>query len=247
VGAILWIDSPPEQNGGIGSILRHAQDVKWSTATSSLLGTHIWFGNWSFLSVRSWMYEILEYGIVLVCVGLVLAAIRSLRPGPSATISIRPSALFVNALVYGSFLASIVYHVLMNSMNFGVGTSAGWYLYAVVVPEAILITAGLLSLRWGKQLFIALIVCLFALEMYATHWVLLPYYTGLISHAPDGGLRAFHLSQFAHVSLWELLARVEINRPFFLSNPVLITLWLCFLLASVLLVHLSVKAFSSKT
>jgi hypothetical protein len=235
VGTIFWIDAAPEQNAGIGRILRHALSVHWPTAIASLLGTHIWFGNWSFLSVRSWMYEVFEYGIVIVCVGLVLAIIRSFR---RTTTPIHLSALLVNTLIYGCFLGSIAYHVVMNSMNFGVGVSEGWYLYAVVVPEAILVIAGLLSFRRGKQMLVGLIACLFVLEMYATHWISLPYYTGLISHAPNGGLRTFHASQLAHIPFGELLARIEINRPFFLSNAVLIGLWLCFLVASVLLVHI---------
>ena len=64
------------------------------------------------------------------------------------------------------------------------------------------------------------------------------------AHAADGGLRSFYVSQLSAVGLRELLARLQINRPFFLSSSVLITLWLSFLTASACLVHLAFKRLS---
>ena len=61
-------------------------------------------------------------------------------------------------------------------------------MYAVVVPEATLFVIGLLAFRWGRRLLIGVVAGLFLLEMYATHWLLIPYYTGLIDHAPNGAL-----------------------------------------------------------
>jgi hypothetical protein len=63
----------------------------------------------------------------------------------------------------------------------------------------------------------------------------------LIWHAPDGGLRSFHFSQLNQIGLAELLARLEINRPVFATNVVLLTAWCAFLIASTLLVYFAVK------
>ena len=87
----------------------------------------------------------------------------------------------------------------------------------------------------------ATVLFFFALEMYATHFVLIPYYSGLIWHAPDKGLRSFHISQLNQINLVELLARLEINRPVFDTNVVLLTAWCAFLTASALLVYFAVK------
>src|SRR5262249_16610465 len=55
VGSIVWVDGAPNQKMSMLEILRHIPKVDWSTASRSVMGSHIWFGNWSFLSVRSWM------------------------------------------------------------------------------------------------------------------------------------------------------------------------------------------------
>ena len=238
-GAIMWFDAAPSQSMTLRQILRHAATVKWLPALDSLVASHVWFGNWSFLSVRSWMYRVFEFGAVLAAVGLFIIVIRAFRSRAAEDQIINPDDLFVLGSIYGAFIAALAYQTLMNSINFGVGASAGWYLYTVIVPEVILITAGLLAFRWGKEILAAGVMCFFALEMYATHFVLIPYYTGLIAHVPKGGLRSFHVSQLKQIGLTELLARLEINRPLFMTNPVWLTLWCLFLLNSAALVYIA--------
>jgi 4-amino-4-deoxy-L-arabinose transferase-like glycosyltransferase len=234
--AIVWIDGAPQEKKTLHELLGYTLNVHWSSAIDSLIGSHIWFGNWSFLSVRSWMYRVFEYAGVLVAVGLILTITRSLIKNDNNKGSPAASALFVNLVVYGTFVSSIGYHIVIDFINQGVSASAGWYLYAVIVPESILITAGLLVFRWGHRVLTGVIACFFVLEMYATHFVLIPYYTGLISHAPSGGLRAFHISKLRDTGLTGLLARLEINRVFLLSDGVWIGCWLLFLSASFALV-----------
>jgi len=149
----------------------------------------------------------------------------------------------VLGFIYGAFLLSIGYHVLMNSINLGVDASAGWYLYSVIAAEAILVVAGLLAFRSGKAMIVGLLGCFLLLEVYAMHFLLIPYYTGLIAHAPDGGLRSFHLSQLNTIPLAEILSRLEINRPFF-GHSGLIVLWFLFIAAAIALPYISARSFS---
>jgi hypothetical protein len=116
-------------------------------------------------------------------------------------------------------------------------------MYAVVIAEGTLIVAGLLAFRWGKAVVIGLIACFVLLEMYATHFVLIPYYTGLIAHAPDGGLQSFHLSQLNTIGFAEILARLQTNKVSFMTSQVIIGLWSLFLAASVSLPFVAARAF----
>src|SRR5262249_2210801 len=97
--------------------------------------------------------------------------------------------------------------------------------------------------RWGKGMVVGLIACFFLLEMYATHFLLIPYYSGLIAHAADGGLQAFHLSQLNTIGLAEILARLQTNKASFLTNHVLTALWSLFIAASVSLPIIAARAF----
>jgi hypothetical protein len=242
VGAIIWADGAPEKKMTLSEILRHVPRVNWSRAANSFVGSHLWFGNWSSLTVRSWMYDVFQFVALIAAGGLVLLVIRGMRrQPPEKPVLVARRDLFVCLSIYGTFLAASAYHVLMNSINIPIDATPGWYLYAVVIPEAILVVAGLLAFKWGKEMVTATVVFFFALEMYATHFVLIPYYSGLIWHAPDGGLRSFHVSQLNQIGLAELLARLEINRPVFATNVVLLTAWCVFLIASTLLVYFAVK------
>src|SRR5205823_811429 len=49
VGAIVWVDGAPAQPVGFLQTLRHLSEIHWISAADSLVGSHIWFGNWSFL------------------------------------------------------------------------------------------------------------------------------------------------------------------------------------------------------
>ena len=135
------------------------------------------------------------------------------------------------------FLVAIAQHVLITFIDTGMGASAGWYVYAVIVPESILVVAGLTAFKWGKYMLIGIISAFVLLEIYSTHWILIPYYTGLIAHTAGGSLQSFHPSQLNDIGFHELLARLEVNRPFFLTNAVLVSLWVLYVIASAALVH----------
>lgn len=246
VGTPIWYDASPSHPMGLAEIARRALNVRWRSGFESLFGSHIWFGNWSFLSVRSWMYRVFQFVWFVAAVGLFTRGWNKLKqviPGKPTNDSTEPKNLSILLAIYGGFLLAATYHILMNSINLGVDASAGWYIYAVVVAEGTLIVAGLLAFRWGKAVVIGLIACFVLLEMYATHFVLIPYYTGLIAHAPDGGLQSFHLSQLNTIGFTEVLARLQTNKVSYMTSQVIIGLWSLFVAASLTLPFVAARAF----
>jgi hypothetical protein len=229
VGAIVWVDGAPAQPVSFFSMARRLSEVPWMSAADSIAGSHIWFGNWSFLSVRSWIYHVFEFMIFLIGIGVVLTIIQSLRTKLFGIVSRR---LIVTVLLYGGFLVAMSYHVLVNFINTGIGASPGWYLYSVIVPEGILAVAGLQAFRrWGDRGFLFIVTSLIVLELYATDWILIPYHTGLIAHAPSGGLQSFHPGNVT-ISVEEVLQRLETNRPWFVNNIVMISTWLLYVIGT---------------
>jgi hypothetical protein len=78
-----------------------------------------------------------------------------------------------------------------------------------------------------------LLIGLFLLvEAYATHFVMIPYYTGIIGHRPDTTLLAFHISQALQLGWREILLRLTVNRPEFFGTTMIALVWLAFLAAS---------------
>jgi hypothetical protein len=212
--------------------------VDWVTALKSFAASDLWFGNWSFLTVRSWMYQVLESLILLVIAGVIVMAVRSLR---SRSHKLLPPNIVTVALLFSTFIAALAYHVLLAFMNSGIPATCGWYLYAVVLPEALLLITGVMAFgQWGRRLLLVLMASFAALELYATHWLLIPYYTGLIAHTPAGALQSFHPGRVA-VSFTEILGRLHVNRPPFVTNDVVFVLWLLYLVSLVGVYYVAVR------
>jgi hypothetical protein len=243
VGSLAWVDGAPAQPLGFFSMMRRALQVDWLSAADSLVGSHIWFGNWSFLAVRSWMYHVFDYLIAVMGIGLAVALVRH----RSKTVSMDIKRLGTVGLLYGGFLAAIAYHVLVNFINTGIGASTGWYLYAVILPEALLVITSLRGLgKLGNGLYLFILGCLTALELYAAHWLLLPYYTGLISHVPSGALQSFHPGRVT-ITFAELLQRLQANRPPFITSWLLLLVWLSFVASTLGLFYLATYCFRKRT
>lgn len=50
-------------------LLRQVPRVDWKNALDSMILSHVWFGNWSFLQVRSWIYHIFRFLVPLSLLG----------------------------------------------------------------------------------------------------------------------------------------------------------------------------------
>ena len=116
-------------------ILNAADHLPWRTAIDSILFSHLYFGGWSGLMVRSWMYHVLYLVIAVAAVGAIglwrNPTIRSL------------------AWIYGVFWVAQLYNVVLIYVTKGVPTSMGWYLYAVVGAQTALAVAGLRRIIGG--------------------------------------------------------------------------------------------------
>ncbi len=99
------------------------------------------------------------------------------------------------------------------------------------MAEAILVTTGLEAIA-PAALFPAVIpgavACFAALECFGMHFYSIPYYTGFTGRLPNGGLPAMKISQLRGGGLATMLARLAMNKPEFLSAPVMAVLWFCF-------------------
>jgi 4-amino-4-deoxy-L-arabinose transferase-like glycosyltransferase len=243
----MWLWQPgedPARKVPILAVLRRASEVDWHNVVHDVFTSHIWFGNWSFLHVRGWMYTVLWYGAMLVAIGLVVYAWRvwqgsAMRDHSSIS---RPVHTALLMLFYFFFCLGLAYHAVLTFILFHASTSIGWYLYCTVAIEILLVAIGLLALfqETGRQWFLPTITALFALlELYATHFLLVPYYAGLIAHTSDGALATFHVSLFRSVGFQSVIKRLLINKPSGLNTPIFLTQWVLFIAATVGLVLIS--------
>ncbi len=224
------------RNTPISQRLQRAAEVDWLVALDSTFFSHIWFGSWSFLQVRSWIYRFFAVLAVLALIGLAVAWARSCPP--------RRRLAALSAL-YALFCAGLAYHILITFLVNGISSSAGWYLCAVIVPEAILAVVGLRALapQRARPYVAGGVAAAFALlDLYGAMFVAVPYYTGLIGHKANGLLESFHLSRLNEIGLGEVLRRLATNKPAFVGPGVVAAVWFAYLAATAALVFVALRA-----
>ena len=213
---------------GAAEMASAALTVPWLRAIDSVLLSHLYFGSWSSLEVRSWMYHLFYAVILLAAAGL----LRTRRMP-------RPAAVGWLLAVYLAFWAGQLYNVELMWLSKGVPTSMGWYLYAAVAAEVVLAVAGWRAILPEKagNWPIAGGVLLFGLfDLYTLHAVAIPYYTGMIRHKVSGPLGALHASDFQAVGFGEALRRLTVFKSGVVTEPVLVALWVAYLLGTAALV-----------
>jgi 4-amino-4-deoxy-L-arabinose transferase-like glycosyltransferase len=170
--------------------LGRVSDVNWFTALDSTFFSHVWFGGWSFLQVRAWIYHVFAAAALVALAGLAIAWRRR-----------EPERRYIAVLaaLYLLFCGGIAYHVLLTFLANGISSSAGWYLCTAIVPELILVIAGMRAL-WPPSV-IAPAIGFALLDLYGMLFVALPYYSGLIAHRPNGMLESFHIGRFGELPL----------------------------------------------
>ncbi len=206
------------------SLLHRAGEVHWARAVDTILLSHLWFGGWSGLTVRSWMYHLFYAVMILAAIGIVRA--------------IRQPAVAAAAVIYAWFWIGQLYNVLLLFLSKGMSGSMGWYMYAVVAAEVVICTAGLRALappRWTPWVPFAGAGLFALLDLYTIHFVALPYYTGLIAHRANDALAAFHLHDLAPVGISGVLARLDAFKATIVTQPLLIVLWATYVVATLAL------------
>ena len=198
---------------GIGEQIRRAAGLNWLQAIDAIFFSHLYFGGWSSLTVRSWMYHLFYLFILAGAIGVVRLC--------------RRPAIVILLATYLSFWAGQIYNVALLYISKGLAGSMGWYMYAVVGAEVTLCVAGLRRLVPARvsAWLPALGASLFALlDLYTVHAVAIPYYTGMIRHRANGSLEAFH---------WAGLQSGVVDRlAVFVPPAMLVTLWLLYLLGT---------------
>jgi hypothetical protein len=222
----MW-ESALRSNAGLGDQLHQVSRIPWGVAIDAIMLSHLYFGAWSNLTVRSWMYHLFYAWIVLAALGLASQG-RRLSP---------PVIMLAAFLV--SFWLGELYHVIPMFTVWAVPASMGCYLYAVVAAEVALCAAGLRNLapQAARRLVAPAGVVLFALlDLYTIHMVAIPYYTGMIAHRLDGPVAAFHP---ATAPLAEILPRLVAFKSPLLTEPVLVALWIAYAASTLALIAVS--------
>lgn len=222
----VWADVAPAVSPGASGVLTQILRMPWWQAVTGALDMHFWFAGWSFLFVRSWIYHVLRWVFLLLLLGGFVAMLRNMR---------KSSGLPVLWGLYAGFWGAMMYHALVTFMSVGIPSSTGHYLYAVVACEGVLLYSGMRQLvpsQWQDRAMLLFIGLFLLLETYATHFVLMPYYTGLIRHRPDTSLLVFHVSQALEPGWNEILLRLAVHKPGFVSLRIIVLVWGAFLTAS---------------
>jgi hypothetical protein len=208
-----------------------ALHLSWRNALDSILLSHVWFGGWSSLGVRSWMYHLMFLIAAIGAAGVIVAFFRKVD---------RRRFIAPLVTIYAFFWLGQLYNVLLIFLTKGVATSMGWYMYCVVAAEATLLVIGLQTIapaRWRAWVLAALVVMVAALDLYTVHFVSIPYYVGLIAHrVNDGALQAFHLSQLKGIGIAEILERLSEFKPFWLTPQSLVFTWAAYIVATLFLI-----------
>jgi hypothetical protein len=221
------------------SLFDAALKMNWLKVADFAFLSHIWLGNWSFLVVRSWMYRYFACVAGFAGIGLFWRLVIQHKPGLPAN-----SDLLLLMALYSSFLAALGYHAVRRFQVMGLTGTFGHYLFPIVVVEAVLVTAGLEAIAPAALRHAVIpvgVICLAALEFFGTHFYAIPYYTGLITHLPNGSLPAFNINASEGNSLHTMLARLTINKPELLTTNVMAALWIIFLAVTFALIILTVR------
>jgi hypothetical protein len=137
--------------------------VHWLSAIDTALWTHIWNGAWSFYTVKSWMYRVFEAVFAIVLIMVIYALLRR----PLGRFKGRLALLLSLEVL---FIAGISYQTVSIFLVKGISFAPGWYFYALIVAEALIISSGMLILAGRRRVLPAMgvLIGLFAaLDVYS--------------------------------------------------------------------------------
>ena len=175
----------PEEIDGRTSTITVAQalsKLNWLNLFRVLRSSHIWTGNWSFLSVRVWMYQVVSVVYFLGIVGLLRGRLKNSR------------GIVAVGICYSVFLAGLVYHAIIIFRSGGPSITEGWYMAPMIPAEIVLFVAGMQSLlgRHQRWAFAFSQTALMLFLVYTAAFVEAPYYAGTTAHVSNGQVAAYH-------------------------------------------------------
>jgi 4-amino-4-deoxy-L-arabinose transferase-like glycosyltransferase len=226
-------------------LLRQVFHVNWISALISVLLSHTWYGAWSFLRVSNLVYTVFGAVMLLAAAGLLRLSVK-LWTSSSGEEESLGNYLLVLICFYGFFWLGLAYQTLTLFVSEGVSASTGWYMYCLVVPELILVYCGLhttfpSSLR--PAILPGLVAAFALLDVYTVHFLLIPYYSGIISHSTIYSGVFSHstlnwvpparIQQLVHSGPFTIAQRLLINKSPILTTRVLLMLWLTYIAATI--------------
>lgn len=226
-------------------LLAQARHVNWVSGVVSILLSHVWFGAWSFLKFSRAVYLLFGLIIFTALLGMCRAVLawRKQRCLPQLE-SFDRGKILVLLFFYLFFWLGLAYDTLIIYAASGVSASNGWYMYSLIVAEAILLYVGLAAILPShfRRRILPIVIAMFAvLDLAGMHLLLLPYYTGITSHISQDRVPLAGIGQLFHTGILEFARRLSANKPALLGPGVLISLWILYLTSTVLLVLLAFR------
>jgi hypothetical protein len=188
--------------------------VQWFSSIRTMLKQHIWMGNTSLLALSRVTYQV-GYGLILLAI---VGAFKSQRDRSAHP---QVQGLAVLTAFYGFFVAGVLYHMLVNYVMVGVpdGTG-GWYMYAVIVAEVLLVVHGMGSL-FGTRAALGeglLLLYVFVANFVSLFCKSLPFYAGFF-------IPRFHFSHLLELyspsGLKAMLTNLAVNKPSFVTPGII--------------------------
>jgi hypothetical protein len=209
---------PEEISGTTSSItvVQALSRLNWINLFRVLRSSHIWTGNWSFLSVRVWMYQVVFAAYLIGILGLFRGRLRNRW------------AMAALGICYAAFLAGLIYYAIIVFRSEGLSVAEGWYLAPMIPAEIVLFVAGIQSLlgryhRWAIA-FSQTALTLFL--VYTAAFIEVPYYAGITAHASNGQVGTYHphISDFPMMTerLLRFHSSIPIEVPWILLCAVVI-------------------------
>jgi hypothetical protein len=183
-GSLTGLPETVEANTTVVSSVSSIGLIGWLDVFRLAAVSHVWMGNWSLLQYRGWIYQTVLYMFGIGVAGFILYIAKSGKP-------VNRVLLFIY-LVFG---ASLIYYATQVFQKTGTPVIQGWYLSPLVPLEALAFVTGMRFLLQSRGMTIAVAfagLCFLAMSIYGNAFIAAPYYTGMISHAPSGHLRAYH-------------------------------------------------------
>lgn len=175
----------PEEISGTTSSVTLVQALarlNWINLFRVLRSSHIWTGNWSFLSVRVWMYQVVFATYAVGVLGLFRGRLRN------------PWAIAALAICYVAFIAGLIYYAVIVFRSEGLSVTEGWYLAPMIPAEVVLFVAGIHSLlgRHHRWVLAFAQTALMLMLVYTAAFIEVPYYAGMTSHVSNGQVNTYH-------------------------------------------------------
>jgi hypothetical protein len=219
------------------SLASAARQVHWRLVADFAIASHIWIGGRSLLTLRGWMYRAIELLLLAALAGMCL---QLMRPVPLPPDGLRLTILLLPQCL---FWIGLAYRALASYRSTRVAGTLRYYPWCLAVPEVLCLLAGIERIAPARfQAFCAPLVtiCFGGIEIFSSNFLLIPYYTGLTVHSPGGGVPAAHVSALWNAFPEPLLSRLAFAKPFPLTVPAMLTLWLLFFLAVLARVGISI-------